>query len=232
MFNGNWAAERFFAIDVDGDAIMEVALGAIKANGLVPAFIPANRPGVQIRDGAGALLSYVFPLTIYYTNVQFESIDTNGDGTDEVIALGQRISDGAWIMLVQDAGNTVLAENRIFDSSYTPTHLMTGNVDGAVGEEVILGGTLNSNGRAVADVRDAISGVRSQFLYMLPATYTPDQYAVADWDSDGIKDIIVREYHNGNGDVLYMARQGDNTLLYNGLPSGISGTGDVFTGGM
>jgi len=67
---------------------------------------------------------------------------------------------------------------------------------------------------------------------MLSVAYAPDQFTVADWDGDGIKDVIVREYNISTSAGAYMVRKGDNTLLNNDMPSGISGSGNEFTGGM
>ncbi|RMD65188.1 hypothetical protein D6833_03305, partial [Candidatus Parcubacteria bacterium] len=232
MFNQNWTAKKFFPVDVNGDGIKEVALGAVKANGLAPAFIPPNRPGVQIRYTDGTIASYVFPLTKNYTSVRFGRMDRNGDGIDEIVALGLN-ANGRWTVQVLDATTSAsLSLNVILNTPYTPVRLLTGNVDGVAGDEVVIGGTLTSNGRAVVDVRNGTSNARIKLLYMQTAASAPDQFALGDWDGDGVQEVIVRATNSSTGAPSYMVKKPDNTLVFNGMPASITGTGDRFTGNM
>jgi len=229
MFNGNWTASNFFPVDVNGDGIKEIALGAVKWNGFAPAFIPVNRPGVQIRNADGTLFGYVFPMAKDYTGTKFAAMDRNGDGVDEVVGLAMN-ANSRWMVQVLDAATAAqLSLNVILDTPYNPVSLLTGNVDGLAGDEIILGSTLKSNGRAVFDVRNGTSNARINLLFMQTAINVPDQFAVGDWDGDGVQDVIVRATGTSPS---YLVKRPDNTVVYSGLPSGISGTGDRFTGGM
>jgi len=230
MFNGNWTASNFFAVDVNGDGIQEVALGGVKLNGLAPVIFPTNRPGVQIRNADGSMSSYVFPMSKNFTGLKYARIDRNGDGVDEVVALGKNINNRWIVQILNAATSATLSVNVILNSPYNPVSLLTGNVDGVAGDEVVIAASLNSNGRAMFDIRNGTSNARINLLYMQPAATAPDQYALSDWNGDGVQDLMVR----GTNAAIpsYLIKRSDNTIVYSGMPVGISGINDRYSGGM
>ena len=228
MLNPNWTAQNFFALDANGDGIDEIALAGIKNNGLAPTFIPVNRPAVQIRNGVGAIYGYVFPLDKAHTNVTMARIDTNGDGVDEIVSMGTNFNNRL-VVSVSTVNNVTWSYKPYLDQSVSVGQLLVGDVDGVPGDEVVLGATLVSNGRPVVDVRDPITNARKRLLYMQNATFTPTQYALTDWNGDGVQDVMVQA-DNGAGTTNYMVRDNSNALLYNGTPVGISGVGVRYAG--
>jgi len=224
MLNGNFTSGKFFPMDVNGDGIEEIALGGVKANAGAPTGIVAGRPMVEIRQANGTLSGYVFVLTKNYTNIQFARIDSNGDGIDEVAVMATNANNRLTTAVYDTAGSN-LSVNQVLDSTVNTVKLMAGEMDGSTGEEIVLGEQLISDGRAIFDIRDSVSGAR-KFRTFMPTTLTVNQYGLVDANNDGVLDSMVHGV-DGTGISTYVAKDKANTAILNGTPVGMTLTGDT-----
>jgi len=184
--------------DINGDGTDEVGAFAVEVTGL------ARGPWYQVFEADGSLVASQF-LSPAFSQYQFLTIDTNGDGSDELVALSIRNSDGAALLEVRAAGGSVLASGFILGGAFSQHQLFKINYNGGAAEEIGVGFVQTSNGVGSYKVL-TVSG--NSIVTASSAAITGTPFSSLDWqagdfDGDSNEEVFVGYRRTSDGAAAY-----------------------------
>jgi len=176
--------------DITGDGTDEIGVFGVELAGR------ARGPWYQVYDADGSLLSSKRILANFHA-FQFVPIDTDGDGTDELVLLAIRNSDGAAFLQVRSASGVLLVHECVTEGDATGHQLFAVNSDGGSAVEIGIGFT--SGPKALGNYgvwkRSGSTLTRISSSKLSGKKYTSRQWRAADFDGDGKDEIFVGHIH-------------------------------------
>ena len=178
-------ATTAFALDVNGDGTSEIA--ALRKSGRSQSF------RMLVLSGDGTILMKKNLLRgKFEDNAAFAAADLDGDGYDEITALGRLAETGENVIQVLDHdGKQILASAVLNPSCNGCTSNLFADVDGDGDKEIVVGGKDSLSGTVVYQVLDAEGALLSQGKAFETGSACDPALRSADLDEDGTDDLLV-----------------------------------------
>ncbi len=188
---------------------------------------------MQVHEANGAKLVDRF-FQAGHEKFEFANIDTGGTGSQDVVALSHRTSDGATMLQVINQAGAVAAGMFIAPGGFDNWQLFKINRHGGAAEEIGVGFTRVSDGAAFYRVYRRNGGSLQLVTQKLisGAGFDSHVFRVADFDADGNDEIFVGFNRVSDGVALYQSWEPQtNTLISSGAVTGASFSGHMFVTG-
>ncbi len=188
--NGYTGDASIFSLDVDGDGIKEI--GAVCRNALSDSF----RLLVLSGNGQVIMKRNLFPGK-FESHATFRAADIDGDGRDEITAIGRMVGTGSHVIQVIDDDGRQLMARSVLDPSFTSEDSsVMADVNGDGQLDFVVAGKDSVSGTAAYQVftRDG-SLIGGGVVFDSPANPV---LASSDVDMDGVEEILIMgEFENG-----------------------------------
>ena len=194
--------------DADGDGNAELAVLATR--------ISDGRIAVEIRNVAGAEA----PRTIWFApghaaiGMAAISSDADMNGVPELAVLSRRNSDGRGLVEVKNAFGATNPRALWAGAGLTPIDVdVLDDADGNGVAEVAILSTRNSDGRIVAEVKNAAGATMPHAVWFAPGHSPVDLVVVNDKDANGIPELALLSSRDSDGRVLVETKNASGNTL-------------------
>ena len=213
-----------FELDIDGDGIREIA--AVRKNSRTRSY------RLLVVDGHGSLLMKKNLLGGKFDpNATFAAGDVDGDGADEITAIGRLTESGENVVQMIDNDGSQIFASEVLDPALNgaPTSVFA-DVNSNGGFELVIGGQDSLLGNATYEIVAADGSLLASWNAFVDGTSCDPEIFSADLDGDGDEDILVLG-HCANGNYGLELRDGTSGDLQfatslESLPSTLS-TGNL-----
>lgn len=189
--NGYTGSPCVFGLDINGDGVQEV--GSVSRNSLNDSF----RLLVVSSSGQVLLKKNMFPGK-FENEATFSAADIDGDGRDEIIAVGRMIGTGSNVIQVLDDDGTQLLARSILDPAFNSAKSsVLADVNGDGQMEFIVAGKDSVSGVAAYQVLENNGSlIGGGTVFETPANPV---LASSDLDEDGQAELLILgEFDDGN----------------------------------
>lgn len=210
--NGYTGSPCVFGLDINGDGIQEV--GSVSRNSLSDSF----RLLVVSAAGQVLLKKNLFPGK-FESEATFSAADIDGDGRDEIIAVGRMIGTGSNVIQVLDDDGTQLLARSVLDPSFNSAKSsVLADVNGDGQMEFIVAGKDSVSGVAAYQVLGSNGSlIGGGTIFETPANPI---LASSDLDEDGQADLLILgEFENGEYGLELRKGSGGQVQFSTTLPS-------------
>jgi hypothetical protein len=174
-----------FELDIDGDGTQEIA--AVRKNSRTRSY------RLLVVDGHGSLLMKKNLLRGKFDlEATFSAADVDGDGADEITAMGRLTESGENVVqLIDDDGSQIFASEVLNPAlNGSPTSVFA-DTDGNGGFELVVGGQDSLLGNATYEVVSADGTLLASWNAFVDGASCDPEIFSADLDADGDDDILV-----------------------------------------
>jgi hypothetical protein len=188
--NGYTGDASIFSLDIDGDGSQEI--GAVCRNALSDSF----RLLVLSGDGQVKMKRNLFPGK-FESHATFSAADIDGDGKDEITAVGRMIGTGSHVIQVIDNDGSQLLARSVLDPSFnSEDSSVMADVNGDGQLDFVVAGKDSVSGTAAYQVLGADGSLMGGgVVFDSPANPV---LASSDVDLDGEEEILIMgEFENG-----------------------------------
>ncbi|MEM7432701.1 MAG: DVUA0089 family protein [Pseudomonadota bacterium] len=180
--------------DSDGDGNAELAILASRDSD--------GRPVVEIRNLAGAQAPRLVWFGANQTPVDMAVVESDADGNNiaELAVLSRRDSDGRGIVEVKNAFGATNPSALFAGAGLTSSHvIVVPDKDNNNIDEIAILSTRDSDGRIVAELKNAAGATLPTAVWFLPGNTAIDITTVPDKDNNGIPEVAVLSTRNSDG---------------------------------
>lgn len=203
-----------FEVDIDGDGTQEIAV--VRKNSRTRSY------RLQVIDGHGSLVMKKNLLRGKFDlEATFSGADVDGDGADEITAMGRLTESGENVVQLVDNDGSQIFASEVLDPALNgaPTSAFA-NVDGAGGFELVVGGQDSLLGNATYEIVAADGSLLVSWNAFVDGTSCDPEIFSADLDADGDDDLLLLgqcvdrgfglELRDGNSGALQFATNLDS----------------------
>jgi hypothetical protein len=221
--NGYTGPTTAFELDVNGDGAREIA--AVRQNSRTRSY------RLLVVDGHGALLMKKNLLGGKFDpRATFTAADIDGDGADEITAIGRLTESGENVVqMIDNDGSQIFASEVLDPALNGATASVFADIDSNGGFELVVGGQDSLLGNAAYEIVAADGSILASWNAFLAGTSCDPEIFSADLDQDGDDDILVLGHcADGFGLELRDGNSGDLqfTTSLDSLPSTLT-TGNL-----
>ncbi len=188
--NGYTGDASTFSLDIDGDGVQEI--GAVCRNALSDSF----RLLVLSGNGQVIMKRNLFPGK-FESHATFSAADVDGDGRDEIIAVGRMIGTGSHVIQVIDDDGSQLMARSVLDPSFnSKDSSVMADVNGDGHLDIVVAGKDSVSGTAAYQVLAKDGSLMGGGVVFDSPAYPV--LASSDVDLDGEEEILIMgEFDNG-----------------------------------
>jgi hypothetical protein len=197
VYTGVWDINVIAAAvlnDADGDGKVEIAvLGERQSDGRV--FVEIN----NVLTASNAQLVWFAP-NHYAVDLAVIAEDADNNGVPELAVLSQRNSDGRMLVEVKNAFGPTNPNSVWFMPGNTPIDLeVVPDKDGNGVPEIAVLSSRDSDGRIVAEIKNASGLTNPSAVWFMPGNTAIDLAVVGDKDMNGIPEVAVLSSRDSDG---------------------------------
>jgi len=180
--------------DADGNGVAELAVLATRNSD--------GRIAVEMRNITGAENPRTVWFAANHTPVAMTVVDSDADGNGvvELAVLSQRNSDGRGLVEVKNAFGATNPKAIWAGAGLTSTHVeLIPDKDSNGIDEIAILSTRDSDGRIVAEIKNAAGATLPTAVWFAPGHTAIDITAVDDKDANGVPEVAVLSTRNSDG---------------------------------
>lgn len=184
--------------DINGDGTDEVGAFAVEVTGL------ARGPWYQVWESDGTLVASQF-LNPAFSQYQLQTMDVDGNGSEELVIFSVRNSDGAGRIEVRLSGGAVLAQAFVTGAPFSRHQLFPINYNGGAASEIGLGFDRTSDGVGFYKVLRVTGGtiVEDSGAAISGPLFSSREWRAGDFDGDGNQEVFLGFRRTSDGAAAY-----------------------------
>ena len=198
--------------DSDGNGTSELAVLATRNSD--------GRFVVEMRNVTGAELPRQVWFAANHTPITMTVIESDADnnGVVELAVLSRRNSDGRGLVEVKNAFGATNPRALWAGAGLTPSDVdVIEDADSNGVPEIVILSTRNSDGRIVAEIKNAAGATLPNAVWFMPGNTAIDLTVVADADNNGIPEVAVLSSRNSDGRIVVEVKNASGATLPNAV---------------